>query len=661
VRICNAGSAYHLPTAAVISTHDAGNCGQPGDPCEVVRELISNASDANATEVLVLPYIERKGLVFFDNGVGLSQAEKDMKNGVVPYVAFFSIGKTTKVRGQGIGYKCQGSKLCFASSRVTVLTRCAGEADWRWLRVEDPKNSLHEGYDITPKTTNEPWALLENTVFSDPDDRTLGLLKHVNREFFEKVFTTGTLVIVEGFDVPDYNKYFSVESPAKSYLYNYIRYNTSHGDVRRIQFDDSGFTNVDMNVVTSNVKAKAANLRLLMDPGEGTWNLVSIPAGYRYLTVTADDEKVASPNEVSRLRDGRFCGRYATVIDHGGRKYSLILAIDAKRRALDGYKELGRQKNIGCGISLSTQRGTFLAAHGIKICHYDQLFEADALGDFEVLRDNTENHLFFIDGPFELVTNRNAPAPNALQLLADKTFLEKVKLFLEDIVNKRPRGAILRELVERLAAERTHQREDHYHKIMAQVKESLPARGQFRVIDVPQLKDRWFFEPGQGEENFVGALFTLFAHLVDKSHALSEYWHRPLTFKSYGIDAISCSDEQHLTDSLEYLEYKNAFTTDVEFNHPFSITNMIVCWDFAEAKVGTSLSDSYDYVGSIKSYVESNGKSLGFLIGDIHLKSGLHAIGNEITVLSLKRLLANTFKMDTRAPQAKASAKSKSK
>ena len=49
-------------------------------------------------------------------------------------------------------------------------------------------------------------------------------------------------------------------------------------------------------------------------------------------------------------------------------------------------------------------------------------FDADALADFEVLRDNTEHHLFFIDGPFELVTNRNAPAPDALQLLWTRRF-----------------------------------------------------------------------------------------------------------------------------------------------------------------------------------------------------------------------------------------------
>ena len=58
------------------------------------------------------------------------------------------------------------------------------------------ENNLHEGYDITPNTTNEPWTFLENTVFTNPDDRTLAVLKHVDRTFFEKTFITGTLVIV---------------------------------------------------------------------------------------------------------------------------------------------------------------------------------------------------------------------------------------------------------------------------------------------------------------------------------------------------------------------------------------------------------------------------------------------------------------------------------
>lgn len=617
------------------------------DPCEIVRELISNAVDAAATEVMVIPYVERKGLVFFDNGVGLSQSASDLKNGVVPYVAFFSIGKTTKVRGQSIGYKCQGAKLCFASSRITVITRCKGEAGWRWIKIEDPKNNLSENSDITPQSTSEPWNIVETKIFTNPDDRTLAILNQLNRKFFEEQFQTGTLIVVEEFDAADYEKYFSVSNPEKSYLYNYIRYSTSHGDVRSIDFKDSGFSAPDTNAVRTHLKSKPLSLRLLMDP-EGDWAFKHIPPGYPYLPVSDDDLKVASPNEVSRLRDGRFCGRFATVIDHGGRKYSLVLAIDARRRALDGYKELGRQSSSGCGITLSSQRGTFLSAHGIKVCRHDQLFDSPVLKDYEVLRDNNEHHLFFIDGPIELVTNRNAAAPSTLQLFADKTFVEKIKAFLDDVFHKRPRGVIFRELLQRLTSERTHQREDHYLKMMNQVKASLPSRGQFQVKNVPQLTGKWFFEPALGEENFVGALFTLFAHLVDNKHQLSKYWHRPLTFKAYGIDAVSCSNEQNIDESLEYVEYKHTFSAEVEFNHPFSITNTIICWDFGKAAKGTALADSYDYIAKIKEDTKEKGNHIGFTVGDIRLRNGLHETGNEIAVLSLKRLIAATFDLEIR-------------
>jgi hypothetical protein len=403
----------------------------------------------------------------------------------------------------------------------------------------------------------------------------------------------------------------------------------------------------------SNVKTVPAKLQLLMLSSTGTWGLTEVPPNYPYLPVSEDDEKLASPNEVSRLRDGRYCSRHATVTDHNGQKFSLILAIDGKRRAMEGYKELGRQRSSGCGITLSSQRGTFISAHGIKICEYNQIFDTDALSDFSVLNDNTEHHMFFIDGPFELVTSRNAPAPNALRILTDPTFLEKIKIFLKDVVQKRPRGAILRELIERLTEERTHQREDHYHKMMDHVKVSLPERPMFQVTDVPQLKGKWFYEPALGEENFVGALFTLFAHLVDKAHPMFKYWNRPLTFKSYGIDAIACEDEDHLIDKLKYVEYKHVFSTDVEFNHPFSITSTIICWDFKVPMAGTAIGDNYDYVGTINGSIESGSRQIGFMIDDIHLKSGLNSIGNSIMVLSLYRLLRRTFKLTERKPMAK--------
>ncbi len=622
------------------------------DPCELVRELVSNAYDAKASEILVMPYLQKKGLIFFDNGFGLSENEADKKNGIVPYVAFFSIGRTTKIKGSGIGYKCQGSKLCFASSRVTVITRCEGEGYWRVKIIDNPKQVLNEQFDLKPERTEQPWDFLVEKVITEPDERSIALQRILSKEFFEGKFKSGTLIVIETFDVPDYGKYFSVSSSDASYLYNYIRFISAHGDVRQFLAADSGFSNVDTNSVLSNKKSKTANLQILTDPTAGDWKLETVPHGFPYLPVRADDEKLVSPGLVNRLRDGRFCARYATVFDHEGQKFSIIIAVDGKRRTLDSYKQLGRQRQSGCGIPLSSQRGVFLTSHGVRVCPYNEIFREDALADFDVLADNTEHHLIFIDGPFELVTNRNSPAPDSLRLLKESGYLDKVKAFLNEVISKRPRGAILRELVARLSEERTHEREDQYHKIMAKVKNSLPERSQFQITDADAIKDKWFIEPAIGEENMVGALFTLFAHLVPSSSPALSFWNRPLTFSAYGIDAVSCTDEKNMKDSLQYLEYKHTFSPDIEFNHPFSITNEIVCWDYAEPKIGVNIQDNYNYVAQIKSILDVETEPIGFILGDIRLKSGLQSIGHEIRVISLKRLLGATFKISIRAATA---------
>ena len=87
------------------------------DPCEVIRELISNSYDAEASQIQIYPITteREKGFIFFDDGIGLNETEET--NGITPYRAFFSIGKSTKVQGDYIGYKCQVSKLCFASKK----------------------------------------------------------------------------------------------------------------------------------------------------------------------------------------------------------------------------------------------------------------------------------------------------------------------------------------------------------------------------------------------------------------------------------------------------------------------------------------------------------------------------------------------------------------
>ena len=108
-----------------------------------------------------------------------------------------------------------------------------------------------------------------------------------------------------------------------------------------------------------------------------------------------------------------------------------------------------------------------------------------------------------------------------------------------------------------------------------------------------------------------------------------------------GIDAIAIDDEKKDffdQDNLIPLEYKYLFSLDVEFNHPLSLVNRIVCWDFSEEiKLNAPLKDSYGYDGQITRFIEEHGTIIGLEIGEIH--KGHRFTGNTVVVLSLKRLL----------------------
>lgn len=146
------------------------------DPCEVIRELISNSYDAEASNMVYAPIGEEKGFAFFDDGTGLSSTEEI--NEITPYEAFFSIGKSTKLKGEAIGYKCQGSKLCFACQRIIVITKCLSEKNWRSIVIENPRDKLTIDYDITPKTEESPWITLSDFL----------QVKHLKQKHTKQIF-----------------------------------------------------------------------------------------------------------------------------------------------------------------------------------------------------------------------------------------------------------------------------------------------------------------------------------------------------------------------------------------------------------------------------------------------------------------------------------------
>lgn len=220
------------------------------DPCEVLRELISNSYDAGAKTILYFPILQNEGFVFFDDGDGLDQTKKI--RGITPYNAFFSIGKSTKTFGTTVGYKCQGTKLCFASSRFALITRCSNEERWRFKSIENPKHNLEISTNVSPVPTATPWESL-GRFLGQPDERTEKVLEQLTESFFFDKFKKGTMIITLGLEVDNFSAHYNPglpETATRCYLYNYIRFCTKHGDVRLIS-RDLGFRPDAVHALTS--------------------------------------------------------------------------------------------------------------------------------------------------------------------------------------------------------------------------------------------------------------------------------------------------------------------------------------------------------------------------------------------------------------------------
>jgi len=617
-------------------------------PCELVRELVSNSYDADAKNILIFPLLERTGLIFFDDGVGLSMINSGTE--VSPYVAFFSIGFGTKTKGEQIGYKCQGSKLCFASGRFSLITRCSTESTWRYITIENPKKVLSADYNIEPQISDSPEKFLKNFLIN-PDKRTKSILDYLDKDFFEKHFQHGTMIIIESFEASDYEKYFSVESTDTSFLYNYIRFYTAHGDTRLIN-TQQGFSALEVKTVLSNFKQPNCTLKIWMTTKGNLWKLVEIPKGWPYLEIESKngDMLASSPNSVKQLRSGRFYSRNATSFKFDdGQVYTLIFAIDGKRRALDNYKSLGRQRSRRSGISLSSQQGVSLSSHGVKICSFNKLLDNEILREFSILNNGTDHFMFTIDGDFELITSRNQLAEKSKDLLSKPNFLNKIKQFLQD--TSRQKDQVLKELLQRLNRENTANDENKAIQSSDRKKESINERQRqhFLIKNIDVLKDRWFVSPIPGEEHFVGALYTLFSHIIATNHKFIDLWKRPLTFSGVGIDAIALNSESldFNKENLISIEYKYWFSINDEFNHPLSVVNHIICWDFdEEINLGMRIEANYDYVAQITHFIEKEENKIGLKISEIRKKSSHRFIGNEVIVLSLKRLLNVSFNVE---------------
>ncbi|MGD1713614.1 ATP-binding protein [Dapis sp. BLCC M172] len=617
------------------------------DPCEVIRELISNSYDAKASQIQIYPLLQEKGFIFFDNGTGLSETKET--NGITPYRAFFSIGKSTKVEGESIGYKCQGSKLCFASKKITIITRCSDEPSWRYISIDNPQKNINESFDISSHCDYRPWDTLSQ-LFLRPKNPTKNILKELNQDFFTNHFNyQGTMIIIEGLEVQDFSDFYSSNEYGKnewSYLKNYIRFNTRHGDMRILRPSYTGFPQRrEVSFRETIGYNDQCQLFLWSMIRYNKYGLHEIKPGYPYLKKPDATEKIKTPAELSSLYSGKFSGRYCSTFLHDEITYCITLAIDGNKRALEKYPELGRKGYSKSGIKLVDQRGTFISSEGVKICPYNKIFEHSSLEKYSILADKKaqSHYILIINGSFSVVTNRNSLTDDSKQILKDNSFLEHIKNFLDEAQDEaQGKVPVFRELIERLNKENEETRLAAYRQKLDKLKKGIQYRTRFKVNNIEQLKDKWIVGPKEGEEHWVGALYTMFSHLVTVDSPYAKLWVRPITFRGFGIDSIALPLEENTFKYTAYkgLEYKYNFSEADEYNHPFTVTNFIVCWDMPIPKEGEQIKDAYEYFGYVSLTEELD--DIGYEIVEIQSQTGKPHYEN-IKVISLYKLLKKTF------------------
>ena len=589
------------------------------DPCEVLRELISNSYDAKATKIWYVPLAHYSGFIFADNGEGLSTTEQ--RNGITPYEAFFSIGRSTKTKGSAIGYKCQGSKLLFASSRVLIITRAVGDVAWNWRGIENPRDTLSDTADIDPQATDKPWDILQEFCSTQDSESKLAL-SELGEAYFKKELAHGTFVCVQKFDADNFQRHFLVGQPnsmRESYVYNYLRHYTKHGETRAISLSQ-GFKNTQLAQVKANARAEML-----------VWNGASfstLPSGFPYLDVS-DEIDIKSPQEVSRLRDGRFFARYAKRVTSGGKQYSFLLCVDGNRRAHDMYAYLDRKGITKSGIRLTDQRGVCLSVNGVRVCRYTEIFSRPELSDYEVLGDSeaATHYLLMIDGPFDLVTNRNAVSRSSTLAMEDATFLAEVKTFLDQAKNNQ---SVFRELVARLRKEQSDAKLNQQMEIVNASKAEIRSRERFKVAD------ELFVSPRGGEEYLVGVLYATLGSRVEADHEERPNWIKILTFSTLGIDSFGTLSGKLDAGSLVTVEYKYEFSLSGPFNHALATVNFIVAWTL-NLKANKQIQDTYGCFGDVTE------KSDGiYEISNIEHEDGA-SYPHTITVVDLKKLIGRSF------------------
>jgi len=175
------------------------------DPLEVIRESLSNAYDANASEVLIEIQTRHRGsdIVIEDDGDGMN--ERDLES-------FFDLGNSRKT--DSIGYKGHGTKIFYKSDQIVV-------------------NTAHEGTNRRA-VMEKPWEKLNRRELPEYELTTEDV----------RASNPGTRIKIRNFRS---GQGFDPESLTYNKIHHYLKWKTIAGSTAYL-FDEPSFREMDITV-----------------------------------------------------------------------------------------------------------------------------------------------------------------------------------------------------------------------------------------------------------------------------------------------------------------------------------------------------------------------------------------------------------------------------
>lgn len=556
------------------------------DALELLREALSNARDHGASNFWVrtvrgAPPTLSIDIFVLNDGEGLSNDQLE---------AFWGGSASVKPpSGSAIGYKGHGTKLYFASRRLSVASRREGEAEWNLTTLDNPLESGATAVEQSPLPPQH--ALNEELARVGLRDK------------------TGVGILVEGCQFPD----AAVRFMSRRSIESYVDWFTVLGDIRsglfrnRSEFHETIFLKNELSrlrVHESPLIPITVNLRV---NGEVEYRPIGFgpnkPASQFLVPWKEDVVRWEKTNPGMAAFGHRFADHHEA--ERGARRvrddltalcltsvesfmdespYALVMRVEGQRRQLQWYLEGSRQP-VGGEYEFDERFGLWLCKDFVPIVQRNDLLQAALIRATEKVKKRLRFDLsrtrfwqvFVNHQALVLTANRNGMANT-------REHEEKIVNLVAERIAEALKEDSFREWIENLQQSVVHGRRSKEIEAMNQRAEEVTNWFKKSGADIEPTSvsgldlladDASLRLPKPTNEQEVFHLYTV----------LSGRYRVPLRVIEYdtrlGVDAIAQVVERKLFDApraTARVEFKYQIQGNRAIGHFFDAIDAFVCW-----------------------------------------------------------------------------------